>query len=96
MCDRTELVGFLITDVMTSVIRKSDLRYVRCERISLFPVICIFWYLEDPLRQRISDGAAILFLSKLFRMNQLVGKLKEIMPSYRTLKQLKSRALMCG
>jgi hypothetical protein len=81
------LVGLLITYVMTSVIRRPYLRYVRFERISLFPVIWISWCLEDPLRQRISDNAVILFLSKLFGMKQLVGKLKEVMPSYRTLKQ---------
>jgi two-component system cell cycle sensor histidine kinase/response regulator CckA len=76
--DKTE-VDLLITDV---VMPKMDgpalIREVREQRPDI-RIICISGYAEDAFRKKLDSSADIHFLPKPFSLNQLAGKVKEVM-----------------
>ena len=76
-----EVIDILITDiVMPGVDGPSLIRQVREQRPDL-KVICISGYTEDSFRKRLdTDGSAmnVHFLPKPFSLQQLAGKVKEV------------------
>ena len=72
-------IDLLITDVvMPGVDGPTLIRSVR-ETHPKLKVIFISGYAEDTFRQRIDDGAFVHFLPKPFSLQQLAGKVKEVM-----------------
>jgi len=74
-----EPIDLLITDVvMPNMDGPSLIRRVREIRPDL-KVICISGYAEDAFRKRIDQSADIHFLPKPFSLQQLAGKVKDVM-----------------
>ena len=72
-------IDLLITDiVMPRMDGPSLIKVVRETRPNI-KVICISGYAEDGFRKRIAANADIHFLPKPFSLNQLAGKVKEVM-----------------
>ena len=72
-------IDLLITDVvMPGVDGPTLVREVR-ERYPELKVIFISGYTEDSFRQKLGDGVPVEFLSKPFTLQQLAGKVKEVM-----------------
>jgi two-component system cell cycle sensor histidine kinase/response regulator CckA len=72
-------IDLLITDiVMPRMDGPSLIKVVREERPAI-KVICISGYAEDGFRKRLDARADIHFLPKPFSLNQLAGKVKEVM-----------------
>ncbi len=72
-------VDLLITDVVMPNMDGPDLiRQVR-EMHPDIKVICISGYAEDAFRKRLDRAADIHFLPKPFSLNQLAGKVKDVM-----------------
>jgi two-component system, cell cycle sensor histidine kinase and response regulator CckA len=72
-------IDLLITDiVMPRMDGPTLIREVREARPSI-KVICISGYAEDGFRKKLDQGADIFFLPKPFSLNQLAGKVKEVM-----------------
>jgi two-component system cell cycle sensor histidine kinase/response regulator CckA len=77
--DRASTIDVLITDVvMPGMDGPSMIRQVR-ETHPDMKVIFISGYTEDSFRQRLDDSEDIHFLPKPFTLQQLAGKVKEIM-----------------
>ncbi len=76
--DAGEAVDILVTDiVMPGLDGPSLIRQVREKRPDL-RVICISGYTEDSFRKRIDFSDNIHFLPKPFSLQQLAGKVKEV------------------
>jgi two-component system cell cycle sensor histidine kinase/response regulator CckA len=76
--EKGEAIDILITDiVMPGVDGPSLIRQVRDKRPEL-KVICISGYTEDSFRKRLDLSDNIHFLSKPFSLQQLAGKVKEV------------------
>jgi two-component system cell cycle sensor histidine kinase/response regulator CckA len=74
-----ELIDLLITDVvMPGVDGPTLVREVR-DRYPSLKVIFISGYTEDTFRQKLGEGEQVEFLSKPFTLQQLAGKVKEVM-----------------
>ncbi len=74
-----DTIDLLITDVvMPRMDGPSLIREVR-ETIPDIKVICISGYAEDAFRKKLDRSADIHFLPKPFSLNQLAGKVKEVM-----------------
>ncbi len=72
-------IDLLITDVvMPRMDGPSLIREVRQRRPEI-KVICISGYAEDAFRKKLDRSADIHFLPKPFSLNQLAGKVKEVM-----------------
>jgi two-component system cell cycle sensor histidine kinase/response regulator CckA len=72
-------IDLLITDiVMPRMDGPSLIKVVREEQPGI-KVICISGYAEDGFRKRLDANADIHFLPKPFSLNQLAGKVKEVM-----------------
>jgi two-component system cell cycle sensor histidine kinase/response regulator CckA len=72
-------IDLLITDiVMPRMDGPSLIKEVRESRPAI-KVICISGYAEDGFRKRLDANADIHFLPKPFSLNQLAGKVKEVM-----------------
>ena len=72
-------IDLLITDVvMPGVDGPTLVREVR-ERYPQLKVIFISGYTEDTFRQKLGEGERVEFLSKPFTLQQLAGKVKEVM-----------------
>jgi len=72
-------IDLLITDVvMPRMDGPSLIREVR-ETIPDIKIICISGYAEDAFRKKLDRSADIHFLPKPFSLNQLAGKVKEVM-----------------
>ena len=72
-------IDLLITDVvMPGVDGPTLVKEVR-ERYPELKVIFISGYTEDSFRQKLGDGVPVEFLSKPFTLQQLAGKVKEVM-----------------
>lgn len=72
-------IDLLITDVvMPRMDGPSLIREVRQRRPDI-KVICISGYAEDAFRKKLDRSADIHFLPKPFSLNQLAGKVKEVM-----------------
>ncbi len=72
-------IDLLITDVvMPRMDGPALIREVR-ERRPEIKVICISGYAEDAFRKKLDRSADIHFLPKPFSLNQLAGKVKEVM-----------------
>ena len=72
-------IDLLITDiVMPRMDGPSLIKIVREERPNI-KIICISGYAEDGFRKRLDASADIHFLPKPFSLNQLAGKVKEVM-----------------
>lgn len=77
--NETQPIDLLITDVVMPGIDGPTLVAKVREQMPGIRVICISGYSEDALRQRISEDTDIQFLSKPFSLDQLAGKVKEVM-----------------
>jgi len=78
LLEKGEAVDILITDiVMPGVDGPSLIRQVRERRPDL-KVICISGYTEDSFRKRLDTAENIHFLPKPFSLQQLAGKVKEV------------------
>ena len=76
--EKGEAIDILITDVvMPGVDGPSLIRQVREKRPAL-KVICISGYTEDSFRKRLDLSDNIHFLPKPFSLQQLAGKVKEV------------------
>ena len=74
-----EQFDLVITDVvMPGLDGPGLIRRVR-EKFPAMKVIFISGYAEDSFRQRLDDSADVHFLPKPFTLQQLAGKVKEIM-----------------
>jgi len=77
--DDDRRIDLLITDVvMPRMDGPSLIREVR-ERRPEIKVICISGYAEDAFRKKLDQSSDIHFLPKPFSLNQLAGKVKEVM-----------------
>ena len=77
--ENSDAIDLLITDVMMPGIDGPALiRKVRETHADL-KVIFISGYTEDSFRQRLDDGAEVHFLPKPFSLQELAGKVKEVM-----------------
>ncbi len=76
--DELDNIDLLITDVvMPEMDGPSLIREARAMRPDL-NVICISGYAEDAFRKKLDRSADIHFLPKPFSLNQLAGKVKEV------------------
>ncbi len=74
-----ESIDLLITDVvMPNMDGPTLIRHVREIRPEM-KVICISGYAEDAFRKRVDRGTDIHFLPKPFSLQQLAGKVKDVM-----------------
>lgn len=74
-----ESIDVLITDMMMPQMDGPTLiQHVRTQRPEM-RVICISGYAEDSLRTRLAGDTSVHFLPKPFSLNQLAGKVKEVM-----------------
>jgi two-component system cell cycle sensor histidine kinase/response regulator CckA len=74
-----QAIDLLITDVvMPRMDGPSLIREVRQRRPEI-KVICISGYAEDAFRKKLDHSADIHFLPKPFSLNQLAGKVKEVL-----------------
>ena len=77
--ENSDEIDLLITDVMMPGIDGSSLiRKVRETHADL-KVIFISGYAEDTFRKRVDDGGIVHFLPKPFSLQELAGKVKEVM-----------------
>ncbi len=77
--ENSDDIDLLITDVMMPGIDGPSLiRKVRETHADL-KVIFISGYAEDTFRKRLDDGAMVHFLPKPFSLQELAGKVKEVM-----------------
>jgi two-component system cell cycle sensor histidine kinase/response regulator CckA len=77
--DKANAIDVLITDVvMPGMDGPTMIRQVRDTHPDM-KVIFISGYTEDSFRQRLDDSEDIHFLPKPFTLQQLAGKVKEIM-----------------
>ena len=77
--ENSDDIDLLITDVMMPGIDGPSLiRKVRETHADL-KVIFISGYAEDTFRKRVDDGAVVHFLPKPFSLQELAGKVKEVM-----------------
>src|SRR5579875_3687139 len=72
-------IDLLITDIVMPRMDGPSLIKVVRETRPTIKVICISGYAEDGFRKRIAANADIHFLPKPFSLNQLAGKVKEVM-----------------
>ena len=79
MAAAQEPIDLLITDVvMPQMDGPSLIMRVRAEKPAT-RIICISGYAEEAFRKRLDSSADIHFLPKPFSLNQLAGKVKEVM-----------------
>ena len=72
-------IDLLITDVvMPGIDGPTLVREIR-DRFPALKVIFISGYTEDTFRQKLGEGEVVEFLSKPFTLQQLAGKVKEVM-----------------
>jgi two-component system cell cycle sensor histidine kinase/response regulator CckA len=72
-------VDLLITDVVMPQMDGTTLiKHVR-ERLPEMKVICISGYAEEAFRNRLDSAENVHFLPKPFSLDQLAGKVKEVM-----------------
>ncbi|MGE0747721.1 MAG: response regulator [Rhodospirillales bacterium] len=79
LSDATKPVDLVITDVvMPGMDGPALIRHVR-EKHPDLKVIFISGYTEDSFRKRLGEGETVHFLPKPFSLQQLAGKVKEVM-----------------
>jgi two-component system cell cycle sensor histidine kinase/response regulator CckA len=72
-------IDLLITDVVMPQMDGTTLiKHVR-ERVPEMKVICISGYAEEAFRNRLDSAESVHFLPKPFSLDQLAGKVKEVM-----------------
>jgi len=72
-------IDLMITDIVMPQMDGTQLiKHVRERRPDL-KVICISGYAEESFRKRLADVEGIHFLPKPFSLDQLAGKVKEVL-----------------
>ncbi|MEQ9126586.1 MAG: response regulator, partial [Alphaproteobacteria bacterium] len=73
-------VDLLVTDVVMPELDGPSLIAAAREYRPNLPVVCVSGYAESAFREKIAGFENVHFLPKPFTLNQLAGKVKDIIP----------------
>jgi two-component system cell cycle sensor histidine kinase/response regulator CckA len=74
-----DTIDLMITDVVMPEMDGPTLIKEMRDNLPDLPVICISGYAEETFREKLGEGDDIHFLPKPFSLNQLAGKVKDVM-----------------